>query len=58
MIQSITARGVQPNEPENFADLSEEITVTATATDAESTADRLVYEWSGTDGTFTGTDRR
>jgi hypothetical protein len=46
---------VKLNEPENFADLSEEITVTATATDAEATPDRLVYEWSGTDGTFTGT---
>ncbi len=55
VIQSITARGVKPNEPENFADLSEEITVTATATDAEASADRLVYEWSGTDGTFSGT---
>jgi hypothetical protein len=55
VIQSIKARGVKPNEPENFADLSEEITVTATATDAEATPDRLVYEWSGTDGTFTGT---
>ena len=55
VIQSITARGTKSNEPENFADLSEEITVTGTATDAESTPDRLVYEWSGTDGTFTGT---
>jgi hypothetical protein len=55
VIQSITARGVKPNEPENFADLSEEIVVTGTATDAESTPDRLVYEWSGTDGTFSGT---
>jgi IPT/TIG domain len=54
-ITSITARGVKPNEPENFADLSEEIVVTGTATDAESTPDRLVYEWSGTDGTFSGT---
>ena len=55
VIQSITARGVKPNEPENFADLSEEIVVTGTATDAEATPDRLVYEWSGTDGTFSGT---
>ena len=55
VIQTITARGTRPNEPENFADLSEEITVTGTATDKESTADRLVYEWSGTDGTFSGT---
>ena len=55
VIQSVTARGVKPNEPDNFADLSEEITVTATVTDAETTPDRLVYEWSGTDGSFTGT---
>ena len=55
VIQSITARGVKPNEPQNFADLSEEIVVTGTATDAEATPDRLVYEWSGTDGTFSGT---
>ncbi len=55
VIQSVTARGVKPNEPDNFADLGEEITVSATATDAESTPDRLVYEWSGTDGSFTGT---
>lgn len=55
VIQSITARGVKPNEPENFADLSEEIAVTATVTDAETPPDRLVYEWSGTDGAFSGT---
>ena len=54
VIQSVAARGLKPNEPPNFADLSEEIAVTATVTDKESTADRLVYEWSGTDGTFSG----
>ena len=55
VIQSITARGVKPNEPENFADLGEEIAVTGTATDAETTPDRLAYEWTGTDGAFIGT---
>lgn len=55
VIQSITARGLKPNEPENFADLSEEIAITAVATDVEATPDRLVYEWSGTDGVFSGT---
>ncbi|MBK5298796.1 MAG: IPT/TIG domain-containing protein [Vicinamibacteria bacterium] len=55
VIQSITARGVKPNEPENFADLGEEIVVTGTATDAETTPDRLAYEWTGTDGAFIGT---
>jgi IPT/TIG domain len=55
VIQSVSAQGVKPNEPGNFADLSEEIAVTATVTDAETTPDRLVYEWSGTDGEFIGT---
>ena len=55
VIQNITALGVKPGEPPNFADLSEEIVVTATVTDKESPADRLVYEWSGTDGSFSGT---
>ena len=55
VIQSVTARGVKPSEPDNFADLSEEITVTAVVIDAETTPDRLVYEWSGTDGSFIGT---
>ena len=54
VIQSVTALGLKPNEPPNFADLSEEIAVTATVTDKESTPDKLVYEWSGTDGTFNG----
>jgi hypothetical protein len=54
VIQSVTALGLKPNEPPNFADLNEEIAVTATVTDKESTPDKLVYEWSGTDGTFSG----
>lgn len=54
VIQSITALGLKPNEPANFADLSEEIAVTATVTDKESTPDKLVYEWTGTDGAFSG----
>jgi IPT/TIG domain len=52
VIQSVTARGTRPNEPTGFADLNEEIDVTAVVTDAETTTDRLVYEWTGTDGTF------
>lgn len=54
VITSVTALGTRPNEPANFADLGESIAVVATVTDKETTADRLVYEWSGTDGTFTG----
>jgi len=55
VIQSVAARGSKPNEPPEFADLSEEIDVTATVTDKETPADRLVYEWTGTDGAFSGT---
>lgn len=55
VIQNITALGLRPNQPPNFADLSEEIVVTATVTDKESPADRLVYEWSATGGSFSGT---
>jgi hypothetical protein len=54
VIQSVTALGAKPNEPANFADLGEEIDVAATVTDKEATPDHLVYEWSGTDGTFSG----
>jgi IPT/TIG domain len=54
VIQSVTARGTRANEPQNFADLNEEITVSAAVTDVETAPDRLVYEWSGTDGAFTG----
>ena len=53
-IQGVTARGSRPNQPTSFADLGEEITVTASVTDNEASADRLVYEWSGADGTFSG----
>lgn len=54
VIQSVTALGLKPNEPPNFADLGEEIAVSATVIDKESAADRLVYEWTGTDGAFSG----
>lgn len=54
VIQSVIALGLKPNEPPNFADLNEEIAVTATVTDKESTPDKLVYEWSGTGGAFSG----
>lgn len=54
VIQGVTARGTRPNEPAGFADLNEEIDLVAAVTDAETAPDRLVYEWSGTDGTFSG----
>ena len=54
VIRSIVAKGSRPNEPAYFADLDEEITVTATVEDAQVAPERLVYEWSAPVGTFTG----
>lgn len=54
VVVSITARGMRPNEPQNFADLDEEITVTAAVEDPESPADQLTFEWTADAGTFSG----
>jgi hypothetical protein len=56
-IQSVQAQGSRPDEPAQFADLNEEISVTATVKDAESSPDALTYEWSADLGTVTGTGR-
>lgn len=55
VISTITVRGAKPNEPANFADVGEEIIVTATVQDPDTPADQLTYEWSADAGTFTGT---
>jgi len=55
VITSLTAQGTKPNEPAAFADLDEEIAVTAVVQDAETPADQLTYQWSASAGTFTGT---
>lgn len=52
-IHALTARGTRPNQPPAFADLGEGISVTATASDPETTS-ALVYEWSAAAGTFEG----
>ena len=44
-----------PNQPAQFADLDEQIGVTAVVTDAETAAAQLMYEWSSNaGGTFIG----
>jgi len=55
VISSVTARGTRANEPANFADLDEEITVTANVSDAETPVAQLTFEWAADMGTFTGT---
>ena len=54
-ITSLKAQGSREDEPAQFADLGEEISITATVTDAESSPDSLTYEWSADLGTFSGT---
>ena len=54
-ITSITAQGTRPNEPQNFADLDEEVSVTAAVQDPDTPADRLTFEWSVDTGTINGT---
>jgi hypothetical protein len=55
VITSITVQSTRANAPPNFADLNEEINVTAVVTDAETPPNELFYEWSAPIGTFTGT---
>lgn len=54
-ISTITATGTKTNEPANFADLGEEIAVSATVQDPDTPADQLRFEWTADAGTFTGT---
>ena len=54
VVKSIVAKGTRPNEPSQFADLDEEIAITATVEDAETPISQLTFEWSAPTGTFTG----
>jgi hypothetical protein len=55
VISAITVRGPRLNQPANFADVGEEITVTAAVHDSDTPAEQLTYEWSAPSGTFVGT---
>ena len=56
-IVSLDAQGSRPKEPSRFADLGEEIAVTAVVEDAETPPDALTYEWTSNAGTIGGTGR-
>lgn len=56
-IDMITAQGRRTRQPARFADLRETIDVAATVRDAETSLDELVYQWSATAGTISGTGR-
>jgi len=55
VIQSIAAQGTRAKEPAQFSDLNESINVTATVTDADTTAASLQYTWTADLGTISGT---
>lgn len=55
VIESIAVQGRRPRQPARFADLRETVDVTAAVRDAETPLDQLVYQWTATVGTFSGT---
>jgi hypothetical protein len=48
-------QSTQPNAPPDYADLNEDVPVIAVVTDDQTPVSELVYEWSATLGTITGT---
>jgi len=54
-VTALVAQGSRPNEPAQFADLGEQIAITATVTDAETPVDQLAFQWTADNGTLTGT---
>ena len=56
-IDGITAQGRQTRQPARFANIGETIDVGATVRDAETAVDELVYQWTATAGSFSGTGR-
>jgi len=55
VIASLTELGTRRSEPKLFADLDEDVNVTATVTDAETPVDQLDYQWSAAAGSLSGT---
>jgi hypothetical protein len=55
IIESIKVKGRRPNQPANFADVSETIDVVAAVHDNETPTGELEFQWTATLGTFEGT---
>jgi hypothetical protein len=53
-VTALVAQGSRPKEPAQFADLGEQITITATVTDDETPIDQLAFQWTADSGTITG----
>src|SRR5688572_30744729 len=56
-IDSIAVQGRRARQPARFAELREILDVTATVRDSETALEELIYQWSATAGTFSGTGR-
>lgn len=54
VITALSVQGTRPNQPANFADLGEDVVVTATIVDNETPINRLLIEWTADAGTFSG----
>jgi hypothetical protein len=55
VITALVAQSTRTNAPSNFADVGEEVAVTATVQDAETPVSKLAFEWTADGGTFSGT---
>jgi hypothetical protein len=55
VIESITLRNTRARAPENFADVSDPIDVSAQVRDDETPVAQLQFQWSASNGTFAGT---
>jgi hypothetical protein len=55
VIETMTVQGTRARQPANFADLGESIAVSAKVRDDETAVDQLVYDWTATAGSFSGT---
>ncbi len=53
-VTALVAQGTRPKEPDQFADLGEQIAITATVTDEETPNDQLAFQWTADNGTLTG----
>jgi hypothetical protein len=54
IIDAITAQGLRPRQPANFADLGESIAVTARVRDDETAVEQVQFVWTATAGSFSG----
>lgn len=54
IVGTFSVQGSRKNEPPNFADVSEEVEVSVTVTDEDSTISDLKFNWSAAEGSFSG----